>query len=41
MEEDLLTFSSIADAMSQGRNSVKSTFVVKPGVEGNEDAKKL
>ena len=39
MGEELITFSSIADAMSQGRNSVKSTFVVEPGVEGNEDAK--
>ena len=39
MEEDLLTFSSIADAMSQGRNSVKSSFTVDPGDEGNEDAK--
>ena len=39
MEEDLLTFSSIADAMSQGRNTVKSTFAVEAGVEGNEDAR--
>ena len=35
MEEDLLTFSSIADAMSQGRNAVKSNFVAEDGVEGN------
>ena len=39
MGEELITFSSIADAMSQGRNSVKSSFTVDPGDEGNEDAK--
>ena len=39
MGEELITFSSIADAMSQGRNAVKSTFVVEAGVEGNEDAR--
>ena len=37
--EELLTFSSLADAMAQGRNAVKSTFAVEAGVEGNEDAR--
>ena len=39
MGEKLITFSSIADAMSKGRNSFKSSFTVDPGDEGNEDAK--
>ena len=39
MGEELITFSSIADAMSKGRNSFKSSFTVDPGDEGNEDAK--
>ena len=39
MGEELITFSGIADAMSQGRNSIKSSFTVDHGDEGNEDAK--
>ena len=37
--EELLTFSSIADAMSKGRQAVKSTFTIEEGTEGNEEEK--
>ena len=36
---ELINFSGIADAMSQGRNSVKYSFTVDHGDEGNEDTK--
>ena len=37
--EELLTFSSLADAMAQGRNAVKSIFTIEAGAEGNEEAR--
>ena len=35
--DELLTFSSLADAMAKGRNAVKSIFTVEEGAEGNEE----
>ena len=35
--EELLTFSSLADAMAKGRNAVKSIFTIEEGAEGNEE----
>ena len=37
--EELLTFSSLADAMAKGRQAVKSTFTIEEGAEGNEEEK--
>ena len=37
--DDLLTFTSIADAMSKGRQAVKGNFVLEEGTEGNEEEK--
>ena len=35
--EELLIFSSLADAMAKGRQAVKSTFTIEEGAEGNEE----
>ena len=37
--DELLTFSSLADAMAKGRNAVKSIFTIEGGAEGNEEEK--
>ena len=37
--DDLLTFTSIADAMSKGRQAVKGNFTIEEGAEGNEEEK--
>ena len=37
--DDLLTFTTIAEAMSKGRQAVKGNFTLKEGTEGNEEEK--
>ena len=37
--DDLLTFTSIADAMSKGRQAIKGNFSIEEGAEGSEEEK--
>ena len=37
--DDLITFMTIADAMSKGRQAVKENFTLEEGTEGIEEEK--